>query len=137
MRLIRSSGPRRSNGFSLLEVMIALAILGVAVVSVFQLYSIGLRTTKKAEDYTRALFYARSLLDRAYSLPEPESGSESFDLKENFKGVMEISLKSASEDEKVKLYEMVVTITWPPSGSLKMKGLRTVHEFEFESQTGE
>jgi hypothetical protein len=117
--------------------MVALAILGVAVVAVFQVYSIGLRSSKKAEDYTKALFYARSLLDQAYSMPEPETGSEPFDLKEDFRGVREINLKSASEDEKVKTYELVVTITWPPSGSLKIKGLRTVHEFEFEGETAE
>jgi Tfp pilus assembly protein PilV len=49
--------------------MVALAILGVAIVAVFQLFSLSLRSTRKAEDYTKALFYARSLPDESYSLP--------------------------------------------------------------------
>jgi len=110
--------------------MVALAILGMALVAVFQLFSMTLRNTKKADNYTRALFYARSLLDEAYSFPDPETESGSLEFEEGFDGRREISLVSASEDETVKLYEISVTVTWPPSGSLTMKGLRAVHEAE-------
>lgn len=110
--------------------MVALAILGVAVVAVFQLFSITLRSEKKAENYTRALFYARSMLDEAYSVADIEKGSELFELEEGFRGTRAISVISSSEDEKVKLYEIAVTVSWPPSGSLEIKGLRTVQENE-------
>ena len=60
-----SSALLRSRGFSLLEVMVALAILGIALVAIFQLFSVNLRSTQKAEDYTKAIFYARSMLDEA------------------------------------------------------------------------
>lgn len=107
--------------------MIALAILGVAIVALFQLFSITLRSTKKAENYTKALFYARSLLDEAYSIPDPTDIPDTIRFEEDFRGNREIAEKS-SDDDKAKLYEITVTVTWPPSGSLKITGLRTVYE---------
>lgn len=108
--------------------MIALAVLGIAVVSVFQLFSVSLRSTKKAEDYTKAVFYARSLLDEAYSLKEPEDIPDIVTLEEGYKGSREIALKSSDKDDKVKLYEITVVITMPTGGSFSLKGLRTIHE---------
>lgn len=130
MRLTQFSVFRRSKGFSLLEVMVALAILGVSIVAIFQLFSMTLRSTGKAENYTKALIHARSVMDELYSTPDPEEAAGVVDLHDEFRGNREISVKTLSEDESVKLYEMVVTITWPPSGSLKIKGLRTVYESE-------
>ena len=110
--------------------MVALAILGVAIVAVFQLFSISLRSTKKAEDYTKAIFYARSLLDEAYSLPDPsrDPGKSRVAFKDGFDGTRKIEMMSASEDGHTKVYRITVTVTWPPKGSLTIGGLRTVYE---------
>lgn len=124
------SAYRQSRGFSLLEVMVALAILGVAIVAIFQLFSTGLRATKKSDDYTKAIFYARSLLDEAYSISDPEESSGSADLEGYFDGSREVDMISSSDDGNVKLYEIIVKVTWPPSGKLTLRGLRTVYEPE-------
>ena len=124
------SAPRRSRGFSLLEVMVALAILGIAVVAIFQLFSINLRTTQKADDYTKAIFYARSMLDEAYSRVDPSEASASEEYERKYKVTREVSVKSESEKGDVRVYEITVTVTWPPSGSFRIKGLRTVHAAE-------
>jgi general secretion pathway protein I len=126
--LILSWEHRKSSGFSLIEVMVALAILGVAVVAVFQLFSITLRATKKADDYTKAIFYARSALDQAYAVPDVEKSSDEADFSDGFAVKTVTSLKSSSEDGKLKLYEITVTVTWPPSGSLTLGGLRNFYE---------
>lgn len=107
--------------------MVALAILGMALVAIFQLFSISLRSTKKAEDYTKALFYARSMVDETYSLVDPAEASGSLDFREDFKGTRTVTLMAADEEEKSKLYEITVTVTWPPSGSLTLRSLRTVY----------
>lgn len=124
------SALRSSKGFSLLEVMVAFAILSVAIVSIIQLYSTALRTTKKTSDYTNAVFYARSMLDEAYSVTDPTELSSSLEFMEGFEGKREVSIVSESEDNSTKLYEVRVTVTWPPSGSLVVKGLRTVYDLE-------
>ena len=130
MRLTRFSALRQSKGFSLLEVMVALAILGVSIVAIFQLFSVTLRSTQKAENYTKALINARSLMDGLYIKPDPRDDAGSVDLGDGFSGNKEVSLVHTSDDNTVKLYQLVVTVTWPPSGSLTIKGLRTVREPE-------
>ncbi len=110
-----------------MEVMVAMAIMAVAVVAVFQLYSRALRSTKKAEDFTKAIFYARSMLDEAYSVTDPSETAGSKEFERYYKVSREIVIKSESEDKKAKLYEIMVTVTWPPSGTLKLKGLRSVY----------
>jgi len=110
--------------------MVALAILGIAVVAIFQLFSINLRTTQKADDYTKAIFYARSMLDEAYSLVDPSEASASEEYEKKYKVTREVSVKSESEKGDVRVYEITVTVTWPPSGSFRIKGLRTVHAAE-------
>jgi len=110
-----------------MEVMVAMAIMAVAVVAVFQLYSRALRSTKKAEDYTKAIFYARSMLDEAYSLSDLSDASGSKEYEKYYTVSRQVEIKSESEDNKAKLYEIMVTVTWPPSGALKIKGLRSVY----------
>jgi type II secretion system protein I len=128
--LIQYFAGHRSNGFSLLEVIIAFAIFGVAVVTIFQLFSINLRSIRKADDHTKALIYSKSLLDEAYSVADPSESSTTVEFEKDFDGSREVTLKAFSEDEKTKLYEIAVTVTWPPSGRLKLTGLRTIYENE-------
>lgn len=128
--MIQYSASHRSNGFSLLEVIIAFAIFGVAVVAIFQLFSVSLQSVRKADDHTKALIYTKSLLDEAYSVADPTESSSSVEFEEDFDGSRDVTLKAFSEDEKTKLYEIAVTVTWPPSGRLKLTGLRTVYEPE-------
>ena len=111
-----------------MEVMVALAIMALAVVAVFQLYSRALRSTKKAEDVSKAIFYARSMLDEAYSLSDPTEASGSKEFEKYYKVSRQVVIKSESEDAKAKLYEIMVTVTWPPSGNLQIKGLRSTYE---------
>ena len=113
-----------------MEVMVALAIMAVALVSVFQIYSVGLRSAKKADDYTKAVLYARSALDEAYAITDPSEASGSREMEKTYKVTTDVVLKSTSEDEKTKLYEIQVTVAWPPSGSLSIKGLRSVNEIQ-------
>lgn len=128
MRLTLCSGPQRSKGFSLLEVMVAISILSIALVALFQLFSMNLRSVKKSGDYSRALIYARSIMDEAYALPELTDSSESFDFEDGFKGIRTVNLKSS--DEKIKMYEITVSVSWPPAGTLELKGLKAYYETE-------
>jgi Tfp pilus assembly protein PilV len=111
-----------------MEVMVALAIMSVSLVAVFQLYSLALRSIKKADDYTNAVLYARSTMDEAYAIADPAEASGAKDIGEAFKVTKDVVLLSSSEDGKTKLYEITVTVSWSPSGNLKIKGLRCIIE---------
>jgi general secretion pathway protein I len=130
LKSTRYSANLRSGGFSLLEVLIALAILGVSVVSVFQLFSITLRSTKKAEDYTQALLYAQSLLDEAYSSSDPADSPVTVRFGKGYQGSRQVQLKSASEDGTIRMYEITASVSWQPAGSLRITALRSVYVAE-------
>jgi Tfp pilus assembly protein PilV len=110
--------------------LIALAILGVSVVSVFQLFSITLRSTKKAEDYTRALLYAQSLLDEGYSTGNPMDDPVSISFGKGYQGSRMVLLKAVSDDGAIKMYEITASVSWQPSGNLRIKALRAVYDPE-------
>jgi general secretion pathway protein I len=54
--------PGRCRGFSLLEVLVAFAILALSLTVLMQVFSTGLRNISVGEDYTRAVLLAESVL---------------------------------------------------------------------------
>jgi general secretion pathway protein I len=53
---------KQNQGFSLLEVLVAFAILGIALGVLLQIFSTGLQATKLSEEYTYATALAESKL---------------------------------------------------------------------------
>lgn len=118
---------RNRGGFSLLEVLVALAIIGVGVISLVELFSLSLRSVRKSGDYSRAMIYAGSLLDEAYATPEISDIAGSFDLGKGFRA--ERTVRFVSSENGVKLYEVKVEVFWP-LGHTELKGKRTLYEEE-------
>ena len=128
MRSTLLRAKRQSKGFSLLEVIVALAILGVAIAALMQLFSGSLSTIKKAENHSKATIYARGLLDEAYSRSRPEDIPKTYEFQEGFSA--EVDLAPLSMEEDATLYAITVTVRWPPSGMLELTGKRVFHEQE-------
>jgi general secretion pathway protein I len=64
---------QQQQGFSLLEVLVAFAILSLTLGALLQVFATGLRNTALAEDYTLATLHAQSvlaILDSRESLSE-------------------------------------------------------------------
>jgi len=70
--------PRRQGGFSLLEVLVALIIAGLALVTVFRAASESIHSTAVAARYQEAVSRARSRLDTlgANLAPGEQSGDD-------------------------------------------------------------
>ena len=58
-----SSRPARRRSFTVLEVIIALAILGIGLVGLIQLFPMGLEASRRAENNTRAAILAQQILE--------------------------------------------------------------------------
>lgn len=72
MRLTRRCASRREVGFSLLELLVAIAILGLALASIYQAASGATRNVRTDEKYAYSVELARSLL--AVNTRIPRSG---------------------------------------------------------------
>jgi general secretion pathway protein I len=114
-----------ARGFTLLEVAIALAILGIGVVTVLELFSAGLRMEAGAGTRARAVVYARGLFDQTMALSEIQPGSDRGRFDDAFH--WEVTVREAPEytDQAEKkdldlrsgsdlvMYEIEVSVLWP------------------------
>jgi general secretion pathway protein I len=116
------------RGFTLLEVLIAVAILGVAVSIVLQLFSANLRALSASEDYVAAAARAeakmRWVLDdsalTAKSLSETTDDGYRIDVS-----VTE-TLKDRTENLQTALMEVSLTIRWTRGSKEKSLTLKTM-----------
>ncbi len=105
---------KQDGGFTLLEVLVALAILGIAVTVVFQLFSANLQALSASEDYVsaslqgaakmRALLDDKDLDEKSWTEISPEGYRLDIAVKE--------SLAERTELLPVKLLDIALTIQW-------------------------
>ena len=65
-----------TTGFTLLEIMVALAILSLGIVTVLELLAGSLNIGVKASRHTQAAIYAQNIMDRAFAQAMLEDGEE-------------------------------------------------------------
>lgn len=64
-KMVSKTPDIRTAGFTLIEVLTAMMILAIALVTVMQLFSGGLRAVRRSGDVTRSLFQARATMEEA------------------------------------------------------------------------
>jgi prepilin-type N-terminal cleavage/methylation domain-containing protein len=90
----------RARGFTLLEIAIAMAILGVGVVTCLRLFSGSLRLQARASRETRAVLHARAAMDAL--LFEPEVRDQSRELPATAEGFRtRVLVRHAGADEGI------------------------------------
>jgi general secretion pathway protein I len=75
---------RSDRGFTLLEVMIALAILGLAVAAVFDLMKVGLLSTEASAGYSRAVLHGHAKMGELLAILPIEAGGTSGSFEDGF-----------------------------------------------------
>lgn len=116
------------GGFTLLEVLIALAILGTAVVMSIQGVSQGLRLLKSAGDQQQAIIVADQ---KARELLVPTEGTESgtdgrFSWQRTSQVLATPELTPANAPQKWRVFQISVVVTWDEQRRLEVSTLRTV-----------
>lgn len=77
---------RRERGFTLLEVMVALAILATAFTALLSLHAQNLKTIARERSYTEALFLARERLAQIELQGAPDIGESRGDFEALYPG---------------------------------------------------
>lgn len=105
-----------AHGFSLLEVLVAFAILSLSLGVLLQVFATGLRNASMADDYSQATLYAESILT-AYGREAPLSESvREGPINERFswRGVVSAYDEGMPDPQKtrVKAYRISVEVFW-------------------------
>ena len=116
-------------GFTLLEVLVALAILGFAVVVSIQAFASGLRLLKLSGEHQEAMLLA-DLKAREVTTPTQagrESGTQGpFTWEREVKQVVTPDLEVEGRTVKWRQWEVDVSVRWGESRQVTVATLRTV-----------
>lgn len=118
---------RHASGFTLLEVLVALAILSVAVVASIQGFAQGLRLLKVSGDHQLATQLAD---EKARDVPVPmkegrEEGTEGRFQWERVTRVVAAPELAANGPAKWRVFEVDVTVKWDQRRQVQIATLRT------------
>lgn len=141
------------SGFTLMEVMVAIAVMGITLIGLMHIFSSLLSGIGKSELYAEGTLVAREVLERSMIGKTLEEGVYSGDVKQMFqwelivrrretaldleKGLIEMEESSAAvlpidwleENSPLKMFELSVTVTWPDTpypGSVTLTTLRAI-----------
>jgi general secretion pathway protein I len=113
------------SGFTLIEVIIATAILGISLVMILQNFSGSLKAGRSSCDYTRAIVHAKDKMEEMSQ--EPLQGSGEFD--DGFSWASDVQPYDESE-ESIKLMRIKVIVSWSDgtekARSVSLVSLKTV-----------
>jgi len=114
--------PSGVRGFTLIEVAIAMAIVGIGVVAVLEIFSAALRTERGAGIRAKAAMQARAILEQTMTEPDPVPMQDSGELPNGYR--FERKVREAPEftesnqrdldvKSEITLFEIEVSVLWP------------------------
>lgn len=123
-----TAGRRGKRGFTLLEVLVSLAIMAIAVTLVVQLFSANLRAVVRSGDITSAAVRGDSRIREilAESFPADLVWSETTDDGYRMDVAISQVMKERTDSLPVQLMEVVLTLRWMEGMKEKSLSLKTV-----------
>jgi general secretion pathway protein I len=104
--------PSAQHGFTLLEILVAIAILGVSLTVIMQQFSAGLRIGHTSRTYTTATAYAKQKLEEFQLVEEMEEGEEAGDFDDGYTWKVsilpyEVFMEEGGREEDAEIFELL------------------------------
>lgn len=103
-------------GFTLIEVLVAISILGMSLVLIFSLFSQGLRALQVDQAYSEAVILAKAKMDEADLLSSLEPGAEEGDHPGGFswgREIVEVDEPSPfALQQRTRKFKVRVEVAW-------------------------
>ena len=119
-----------NDGFSLLEVIVALAIMAMGFVTVLQLFSGSIRSVSLSEQYLKGTTLAHSKLGELevnnYSVTEYEG---IFPDEKNYRWQLQVSPHASplnSKEKNIQLSEVTLNVLWEDAGKTRDVEINTL-----------
>jgi general secretion pathway protein I len=135
--------PTRQRGFTLIEIVVAFAILALGLGIAMQIAAGAMRNARQAAIRTDAALYAQSLLDTVGVGERLEEGSSSGEFGEQFRWTLradpyEIESESpiAPGMSPVQLYRLQLDVTWETHGKEQVASFVTLRALTPDAGVG-
>ena len=131
---LRCRDKNAEKGFTLIEVLVAVALLGIAVTAVIQLFSANLRAIASSEDYIYASARAEATMREILDDDELSETSFSEITDDGYRIDVSIAevLQDRTENLQVRLLEVVLSVYWTSGARERPLTLRTMKMLEKE-----
>jgi general secretion pathway protein I len=133
----------RDRGFTLIEVVIAMAILGVGLVVIIELFSGGLRLERTSEEVSQAVNYARMKMEELSLQEKIEEGIQSGQFNKIFRWETECKKVDVLPPEKVQditlpieLFQVRVNVFWKSGSKERSTGIETYRAIKRQELPG-
>ncbi len=128
MRGQRRSFDIRSEGFTLLEVLVALALLSIALVAILQLFSANLRGIAASEDLAKAAMRAEATMRSVLEDEDIEEKTSSETTPDGYR--IDVAITNADEKRTenlpLKLLQVSLTVHWKNGTKERTLTLKTM-----------
>jgi general secretion pathway protein I len=135
---------KRATGFTLIEVVVAMAILGIGITMMIELFSGSLRLVRTSGEYTKAVNYARVKMEEMTLKPTANEGIEEGEFDKTYRwqvDVKRMDLLSATieTDYKppVQLFQVKVHVVWKSGTKERSTVLETYRTIKLEEEEEE
>lgn len=113
----RSRSSNNARGFTLIEVLVAFAILALTMAALMQLFATGLRGADATDRHLMAVMLARSVLDDVGTEIPMVAGEQSAEIEQGYRWTVRIlpfdTIPPVTNGEWIAVpYEVQVEITW-------------------------
>ncbi len=122
----------RDNGFTLIEVVVATAVLAIALTVIIELFAGGLRLARVSKEYTKAVNYANAKMEELASKQTLEEGSTEGEFDETFRWRVttdKVNLLPVEKPWEVKppiqLFKIRVDVLWKPGSQERSASVET------------
>lgn len=119
---------KNTQGFTVLEIMVALVLIAIVIVSIIQLSSANLRNLASANDQINTLIYANSKMREILDLDkmEDKSWNETDENGYSYEITIAEILKERTDSLAVKMEEITLVISWTAGNKKKQIVLKTI-----------
>jgi general secretion pathway protein I len=129
----RSLSSSSGRGFTLIEVLVAFAIMALTLAALLQVFTTGLRSVDLADRHLMATMLARSVLDDVGSEIPLVAGEQSAEIEQGYRWTVRIQPASAIApvtdiEWTAMLYEVQVEVAWNDRPVTTLKTLRLLTE---------
>ncbi len=134
-----STGVKR--GFTLIEVVVALAILSIGLTVLMELFSGGLRLGRTSGEYSKAVNFGRMKMEEIMTQQSVEEGTDEGKFDDTYSWQVEMKKvdiipaeKVTAFDPPVLLYRVTVDVLWKSGSQERTTHLESFRTFKQSEQ---